>query len=57
MLHLRDILLGGATDKDHKITGPLSNAGAGRKPKASTGLLANAFQNAWKQGSLAAEVS
>ncbi len=57
MLRLRDVLLGGTTDNSHKITGPLSSAGAVRKPKANTGLLANAFQNAWKQGSLAAEVS
>ncbi len=57
MLRLRDVLLGGTTDNNHKITGPLSSAGAVRKPKANTGLLANAFQNAWKQGSLAVEVS
>ncbi len=51
-------LLGASTEKScHKITGPLNGEGGVKKQKGNSSLLANAFQNAWKQGSFAAEVS
>ena len=45
-------------DRSHIISGPLSDggSGAGRRNRANQSVLANAFQNAWKQGNLAAEV-
>lgn len=50
--------LAGPGEGDHKISGPLTTGeGGAKKTRASTSILANAFQNAWKQGSLAVEVS
>ena len=47
----------GPGEGDHKISGPVSTGGGAKKARANSSILANAFQNAWKQGSLAVEVS
>ena len=46
------------SERSHIISGPLSDggSGAGRRNRTNQSMLANAFQNAWKQGNLAAEV-
>ena len=46
-------------DRSHIISGPMSDGGSGarRRNRANQSMLAIAFQNAWKQGNLAAQVS
>ena len=44
------------TDRSHVISGPMGEGAGGRRNRANQSILATAFQNAWKQGNLAAEV-